>query len=108
MSTDAFREAVKRIRRTGAMIRSQSPVLNHVNADPAIWAKMWVDQVNLGIVPYYMFVARNTGAHKYFSIPLVKAYKIYRNAYSQVSGLARTVRGPIIGAARKDQNRWHT
>jgi KamA family protein len=98
MSTDAFREAVNRIRQTGAMIRSQSPVLNHVNADPAVWAKMWVEQVNLGIVPYYMFVPRNTGAHRYFSIPLVKAYKVYRGAYSQVSGLARTVRGPIMSA----------
>jgi KamA family protein len=98
MSTSAFREAVKRIRQTGAMIRSQSPVLNHVNAASAVWQKMWVDQVNLGIVPYYMFVPRNTGAHRYFSVPLVNAYEIYRKAYSRVSGLARTVRGPIMSA----------
>ena len=51
MSTRAFREAVKRIRQTGAVIRSQSPVFNHVNADSAVWEKMWVDQVNLGIIP---------------------------------------------------------
>jgi KamA family protein len=98
MSTDAFREAVKRIRQTGAVIRSQSPVLNHVNASPAIWKKMWVDQVNLGIIPYYMFIPRNTGAHRFFSIPLVRAYDIYRKAFSQVSGLARTVRGPSMSA----------
>jgi KamA family protein len=98
MSTSAFREAVKRIRQTGAVIRTQSPVLNHVNADPAIWEKMWVDQVNLGIMPYYMFVPRNTGSHRFFSIPLVKAYDIYTKAYSRVSGLARTVRGPIMSA----------
>ena len=98
MSTDAFREAVKRIRQTGAVIRSQSPVLNHVNASPAIWKKMWVDQVNLGIIPYYMFIPRNTGAHRFFSIPLVRAYDIYRRAFSQVSGLARTVRGPSMSA----------
>jgi len=98
MSTDAFREAVKRIRQTGAVIRSQSPVLNHVNSSPAIWKKMWVDQVNLGIIPYYMFIPRNTGAHRFFSIPLVRAYDIYRKAFSQVSGLARTVRGPSMSA----------
>ena len=40
MSTAAFREAVKRIRQTGAVIRSQSPVLNHVNSSSAIWEKM--------------------------------------------------------------------
>ena len=98
MSTGAFREAVKRIRQTGAVIRSQSPVLNHVNSSAAIWEKMWVDQVNLGIIPYYMFVPRNTGSHRFFSIPLVKAYDIYRKAFSHVSGLARTVRGPSMSA----------
>ena len=98
MSTDAFREAVHRIRQTGAVIRAQSPVLNHVNASFAVWEKMWVDQVNLGIVPYYMFVPRNTGSHRFFSIPLVKAYEIFREAFSQVSGLARTVRGPSMSA----------
>ncbi len=98
MSTHAFREAVKRIIQTGAIIRSQSPVLNHVNASPDIWKKMWQEQVNLGIIPYYMFIPRNTGAHRFFSIPLVKAHAIFRNAFQQVSGLARTVRGPIMSA----------
>ena len=98
MSTSAFREAVKRIRQTGAVIRSQSPILKHVNSDPLIWEKMWVDQVRMGIIPYYMFVPRNTGAHRFFSIPLVKAYDIYRKAFSRVSGLARTVRGPSMSA----------
>ncbi len=98
MSTAAFREAVKQIRQTGAVIRSQSPVLNHVNSSPATWEKMWMDQVNLGIIPYYMFVPRNTGSHRFFSIPLVNAYRIYRKAFSRVSGLARTVRGPSMSA----------
>ena len=96
MSTAAFREAVCRIRQTGAVIRSQSPILNHVNSSPAIWEKMWTDQVHLGIIPYYMFVPRNTGSHRFFSIPLVNAYHIYRKALSRVSGLARTVRGPSM------------
>jgi KamA family protein len=98
MSTHAFREAVKRIRQTGAVIRAQSPILNHVNSSSVIWEKMWVDQVNMGIIPYYMFVPRNTGSHRFFSIPLVKAYDIYRKAFSHVGGLARTVRGPSMSA----------
>jgi KamA family protein len=98
MSTQAFREAVKRIRQTGAVIRAQSPILNHVNSSSVIWEKMWVDQVNMGIIPYYMFVPRNTGSHRFFSIPLVKAYDIYRKAFSHVGGLARTVRGPSMSA----------
>jgi hypothetical protein len=45
-----------------------------------------------------MFVPRNTGSHRFFSITLVKAYSIFRKAFSRVSGLARTVRGPSMSA----------
>jgi hypothetical protein len=59
---------------------------------------MWDDQVDLGCIPYYMFVARNTGAQHYFALPLVRAWNIFRDAYKQVSGLCRTVRGPSMSA----------
>jgi len=59
---------------------------------------MWRQQVQLGCIPYYMFVVRDTGAQHYFGVPLVKAYEIFRNAYKQVSGLGRTVRGPSMSA----------
>jgi KamA family protein len=98
MSTHAFREAVKVIRKTGAVIRAQSPVLNHVNTSSDVWERMWREQVSLGIVPYYMFIPRNTGSHRFFSIPLVQAYDIFQDAVRQVSGLARTVRGPSMSA----------
>ena len=45
-----------------------------------------------------MFVVRDTGAQHYFGVPLVKAYEIFNKAYSSVSGLARTVRGPSMSA----------
>ncbi len=96
LETDAVRTAVARIRETGTIIRAQSPVLNHINADADIWARMWKEQVNQGIVPYYMFIARDTGAQHFFSISLEKAWDIFRSAYSQVSGLSRTVRGPVM------------
>ena len=98
LSTAAVKKAIKRIRTTGAQIRTQSPVLNHINADSAIWSKMWKKQVALGLVPYYMFVARETGAQEYFSVPLVKTASIYREAFSSVSGICRTVRGPSMSA----------
>lgn len=97
-STEAVRQAIQRIRNTGVQIRAQSPLLQHINDDADLWASMWRQQVNLGIIPYYMFVARDTGAQHYFGVPLVRAWRIFRDAYSQVSGLARTVRGPIMSA----------
>jgi len=98
LSTDPIKEAIKRIRNTGAQIRTQSPLLAHINDDANMWAEMWQKQVSLGCIPYYMFVVRDTGAQHYFGVPLVKAEKIFRSAFKQVSGLARTVRGPSMSA----------
>lgn len=91
-------DAIARVRETGAEIRTQSPLLRHINDDPAVWARMWNRQVDLGCFPYYMFVARDTGAQEYFAVPLVRAWQIFRDAYQQVSGLCRTVRGPSMSA----------
>ena len=98
METDIARTAIKRVQETGAIIRSQGPVLAHINDHEDIWAQTWTTQVKLGIIPYYMFVERDTGARCYFEIPLVKASDIYRKALKQVSGLGRTVRGPSMSA----------
>lgn len=93
---DAVAEAIKRILKTGAVIRTQSPILKHINDSAEIWAEMIKKQVVLGCIPYYMFIARNTGAQHYFSIPLVEAWNIFRKTYQSVSGICRTLRGPSM------------
>ncbi len=99
LDTDVCELAIERIRATGAEIRTQGPLLAHINDDPDAWAPLWRRQVQLGVIPYYMFVERDTGAHRYFKVPLVRAWEIYREAIQQVSGLARTARGPSMSAA---------
>ncbi|MES2206702.1 MAG: lysine 2,3-aminomutase [Pseudomonadota bacterium] len=98
LSTNVARTAVKRILSTGATIRMQSPLIRHINDDPKAWAELWTTGVNLGMIPYYMFIERDTGPRNYFEVPLVKAYEIFQEAYRSVSGLARTVRGPSMSA----------
>ena len=98
LSTNSVKRAIQEVRATGAQIRTQSPLLAHINDDADMWAKMWEKQVQLGCIPYYMFVVRDTGAQHYFGISLAKAQEIFRNAYKQVSGLGRTVRGPSMSA----------
>lgn len=98
MSTDAVKEAIREIRKTGAQIRTQSPLMKHINDSAEIWAEMWREQVNQNCIPYYMFLARDTGAQHYFKVSLVDAWEIFRNAYQQVSGVCRTVRGPSMSA----------
>jgi len=98
LSTNEVKEAIQRIRATGAQIRTQSPVMKNINNAPEIWAEMWRKQVNLNCIPYYMFVARDTGAQEFFGVPLVDAWNIFRKAYQTVSGVCRTVRGPSMSA----------
>lgn len=98
MQTPIVREAIRRIRATGTVIRTQAPLINHINNDPQIWADMWREQIQLGLIPYYMFVERDTGAKRYFEVPLARTYEVYQQAIQQVSGLARTARGPSMSA----------
>ena len=98
LKTGAVKLAIKNIRKTGAQIRTQSPLLTHINDDADMWAEMWQKQVELGCIPYYMFVVRDTGAQHYFGVPLVKAHEIFQQAIQKVSGLGRTVRGPSMSA----------
>ncbi len=98
LEPEPVHQAIARVRQTGAVIRTQSPLLRHINDDPALWAEMWNRQVDLGCVPYYMFLTRDTGARDFFSVPLVRAWEIFRQAYQRVSGLCRTVRGPSMSA----------
>ena len=90
------RKALKRLRSCGVEVRTQAPLLRHINDDPSIWQRLWDVQVDLGCIPYYMFVARDPGASHYFHLPLVRAWDIFREAYKNVSGLCRTVRGPTM------------
>lgn len=96
LKTEVVTQAVRNIQKTGTQIRTQSPLLKHINDQSIIWIKLWKQQVKLGLIPYYMFIVRDTGAQHYFSVNLAQAHQIFKNAYSKVSGLARTVRGPSM------------
>jgi len=98
MATPIAQEAIRRVRETGAEIRMQAPIVARINDRPEVWATMWREGVRLGMVPYYMFIERDTGPKNYFEVPLYRAQEIFAAAYRQVSGLARTVRGPSMSA----------
>ena len=98
LKTDSVKLAIEKVRETGVQIRTQSPLLTNINDDADMWPQMWQKQVELGCIPYYMFVVRDTGAQHYFGVSLVKAHEIFQQAIQKVSGLARTVRGPSMSA----------
>jgi len=96
LSTPHAEKAVRALQAAGATIRSQSPIMKGINDDADVWARKWKREVQLGIIPYYMFLARDTGAQDYFSVPLAHAHQLYADAIRQSSGLARTARGPSM------------
>ncbi|WP_405018558.1 lysine 2,3-aminomutase [Kitasatospora sp. NBC_00070] len=98
LATAESERALRRVQGTGAVVRCQAPLIRGVNDRASDWTGLWRKLVALGAVPYYMFVERDTGPQDYFAVPLSRAYEIFREAYAQVSGLARTVRGPIMSA----------
>ena len=99
LSTEIAQRALSRIRGTGAVVYCQAPLVAHVNDDARVWAELWRAELAAGAVPYYLFVARDTGPHEYFKVPLARVAEIFRAGHRTLPGLARTVRGPVMSAA---------
>ncbi|WP_170973500.1 lysine 2,3-aminomutase [Rhizobium sp. FKY42] len=98
LEPEPVHQAISRLRKAGALLRTQSPILRHINDDASVWSRMWKDQVELGMMPYYMFMERDTGAHHYFGTGLARALSIYQEASAAVSGICKTARGPVMSA----------
>jgi L-lysine 2,3-aminomutase len=73
LETGIARQALRRIRDTGAVVYCQAPLIARVNDDAEVWARLWRAELAAGAVPYYMFVERDTGPQDYFKVPLARA-----------------------------------
>ena len=98
LETPEAEAALGRVRATGAVVYCQAPLARHVNDDASVLLELWRRQLLLGCVPYYLFVQRDTGPRRYFEVPLLDAYELFRAAYARLGGLGRTVRGPVMSA----------
>ena len=96
LENEIVQEAIRRILSTGAVIRCQGPLVKGINDNPQDWVDLWTKQINLGMVPYYMFVEANHHYENCFRIPLAETLRIFQEAQKQTTGLARTVRGPVF------------
>jgi L-lysine 2,3-aminomutase len=98
LAPDLARKAVRRIRATGGSVYVQAPLIRGINDRPDLWVELWRMALDLGAIPYYMFVGRDIGPQEHFEMSLAACWSIFRQAYAQVSGLGLTVRGPVISA----------
>lgn len=100
INNEIVQEAMRNIQATGATIRTQAPLLRTINDSSEIWSELWTKQIGLGLIPYYMFVERETGPHEYFSVPLARVYEIYQNAIKTANSFAKTVIAPVMSARK--------
>ena len=90
--------AVRRIRGTGAVIRTQAPLIRSINDDPGTWRAMWRTQVRHGHDPVLHVRGAGHRAAGLLRGAAGPGCDIFRDAYQGVSGLGRTVRGPSMSA----------
>jgi L-lysine 2,3-aminomutase len=96
LESDEVKKAIQRINASGAVIRCQGPLVKGINDTPGDWVKLWTKQVNLGMIPYYMFMEAKHNTENCFRVPLAKALDIFQAAQKQATNIARTVRGPVF------------
>ncbi|MFC5045129.1 hypothetical protein ACFSTE_16445 [Aquimarina hainanensis] len=93
---EIIKEATQRIKRTGAIIRCQGPLVRDINDSTGAWVNLWTKQIELGLIPFYMLMEADHNKESCFKIPLDKALHIFEEAQKQTSSMSRTARGPVF------------
>lgn len=96
--------AIRRLQRNGALVRSQSPIMNHISlftdeegrVDVERSAQNWIDLGNvlamLRVGFHSMYCARPTGEHHYFSAPLADIVEVFSRVYRSLPSISRPSR----------------
>lgn len=96
--------AIRRLQRHGVVIRSQSPMMNHIslfkdddgNVDVERSAQNWIDLANLlatmHIGFHSMYCARPTGEHHYFTAPLADMDRVASRIHRSLASINRPSR----------------
>jgi L-lysine 2,3-aminomutase len=96
--------AIRRLQAYGAVVKSRSPIMNHVSlytdekgqVDIDRSAQNWIDLGNLlamlSVGFHSMYCARPTGEHHYFTAPLADINKIFSRVYRSLASINRPSR----------------
>lgn len=96
--------AIRRLQAHGVMVRSQSPIMNHISlfmgddgeVDVDRSARNWIDLAlifaTLKIGFHSMYCARPTGEHHYFTAPLAGVEKVFNQIYRSLASINRPSR----------------
>lgn len=96
--------AVRRLKAYGLTLKSQSPIMNHISlftdskghVDVDRSAQNWINLANifamLRIGFHSMYLARPTGEHHYFTVPVAEIDKVFSKIYRSLPSLNRPSR----------------
>ncbi|MEZ5198416.1 MAG: hypothetical protein R2764_19135 [Bacteroidales bacterium] len=96
--------AIRRLRSYGILIKSQSPIMNHISlftdkngkVDVDRSAQNWIDSGNIfamvSVGFHSMYCARPTGEHHYFTVPLAEIDKVFSKVYRTLPSINRPSR----------------
>jgi len=90
--TDLSVDAVHILKKAGAVIANQMPLIRGVNDNPQVLADLLAKLSFIGAVPYYIFQCRPALGNKAYTVPIEEGYQIIERAKSLVSGLAKRAR----------------
>ncbi|MCM2466294.1 KamA family radical SAM protein [Methanoculleus oceani] len=99
--TDAACRAVALLQDAGAVVMNQTPLIRGINDDPEVLASLFDKLSFIGANPYYVFQCRPTIGNRPFAVPVEESYRIFEQARSICSGLAKRARFVISHATGK-------
>lgn len=76
----------------GAIVVNQTPLIRGVNDSPEALAELFNKLSFIGVPPYYVFLCRPTLGNHTYSVPIEEGYRIFEEARSRCSGLAKRAR----------------
>ncbi|HEX6718888.1 MAG TPA: KamA family radical SAM protein [Pyrinomonadaceae bacterium] len=90
--TELAAQGLNTLMRAGAVIVNQTPLIAGVNDSVDTLATLFERLSHMGVPPYYVFQCRPTLGNKPYSVPVEKAFQIFKQAQARCSGLARRAR----------------
>jgi len=99
--TDAACRAVALLQEAGAVVMNQTPLIRGINDDPEVLASLFDKLSFIGASPYYVFQCRPTVGNRTFAVPVEESYRIFEQARTICSGLAKRARFVISHATGK-------
>jgi len=90
--TDAACRAVALLQEAGAVVMNQAPLIRGINDDPGVLSSLFDKLSFIGANPYYVFQCRPTVGNRTFAVPVEESYRIFEQARTICSGLAKRAR----------------